>query len=403
MKKLLTIILISLVLSGCGKNESQTDSVSNNIEEKEKNPLLDENDDYQLKTIEIEEKEKKEICNRLLEYVKKCKKTYSLEDKGNTFNIVLKEDTVHTMIENIAGEGISVTCGSQDYNMLNYEKIDEVLSRAKTGENVHAEFFVINTSGIWKYHKLQFSNKKLYVTSATAAFDDNMDPHILEIEKVQVYDWNYTEKGWLIWEKALSRNQEMDMHVFYRVLPLDEQCRDLGNKFIIPISYFCNNLFLVDWDQNSLENIEFNDLFEFLYAIKYGEKIDENKYASGIPKKEFEEVITTFFDIPVEELELCAQYDDEKGIYPWEAIGPWNRIQQFQPFPEVVNCIESEDGVLIMTVEAVLQEEGTDCSFRHEVRMRKEGDKWIYLGNHIEHERNYNIPKYKPRRDFKVN
>lgn len=41
-----------------------------------------------------------------------------------------------------------------------------------------------------------------------------MSPHIVQIEKIQVYDWNYTDKGWIIWEKALSRNQEMDMHVF---------------------------------------------------------------------------------------------------------------------------------------------------------------------------------------------
>lgn len=250
------------------------------------------------------------------------------------------------------------------------------------------------------YNKLQFKNKDLYVTSATAAFDDNMSPHIVQIEKIQVYDWNYTDKGWIIWEKALSRNQEMDMHVFYRILPLDEQCRELGNKCITPVSYFCNNLFLVDWNQNSLENIEFNDLFEFLYTMKYGEKIDEKKYASGIPKVEFEEVVTTYFDISIETLEIYAQYDDVKGVYPWEAIGPWNRIQQFQPFPEVVNCIENEDGSLTLTVEAVFQEEGTDCSFRHEVTIREEGDKWIYLGNCIEREGAYKIPEYKPRRDF---
>lgn len=297
-------------------------------------------------------------------------------------------------------ENVAITCGSHDYNMLNYKQVDDALSLAKTGENTETEFFVINTSGVWIYNKLQFKNKDLYVTSATAAFDDNMSPHIVQIEKIQVYDWNYTDKGWIIWEKALSRNQEMDMHVFYRILPLDEQCRELGNKCITPVSYFCNNLFLVDWNQNSLENIEFNDLFEFLYTMKYGEKIDEKKYASGIPKVEFEEVVTTYFDISIETLEIYAQYDDVKGVYPWEAIGPWNRIQQFQPFPEVVNCIENEDGSLTLTVEAVFQEEGTDCSFRHEVTIREEGDKWIYLGNCIEREGAYKIPEYKPRRDF---
>ena len=52
-------------------------------------------------------------------------------------------------------------------------------------------------------------------------------------------------------------------------------------------------------------------------------------------------MVTTYFDISIETLEIYAQYDDVKGVYPWEATGPWNRIQQFQPFPEVVNCIET--------------------------------------------------------------
>lgn len=38
--------------------------------------------------------------------------------------------------------------------------------------------------------------------------------------------------------------------------------------------------------------------------------------------------------------------------------------------------------------------------FRHEVTIREEGDKWIYLGNCIEREGAYKIPEYKPRRDF---
>ena len=403
MKKLVVTILVSLVLSGCAKNKSQNDFIINSTEEeKETEVTLDDNDEYQLKNIEMGKKEEKDICNRLIKMLGKCKNIYSEADKGNASNIVLEEEAVHSMVESIAEEKVAITCGSQDYNMLNYEKVDEALSLAKTGENTETEFFVIKTSGVWIYNKLQVKEKDLYVTSATAAFDDDMNPHIVQIEKIQVYDWNYTDKGWIIWEKALSRNQEMDMHVFYRILPLDEQCRELGNKCITPVSYFCNNLFLVDWNQNSLENIEFNDLFEFLYMMKYGKKIDEKKYASGIPKVEFEEVVTTYFDISIETLEIYAQYYDVKGVYPWESIGPWNRIQQFQPFPEVVDCIENDYGTLTLTVQAVFQEEGTDCSFSHEVRIRNNGNTWVYLGNKINKENAYKIPQYKPRRAFSI-
>ena len=97
------------------------------------------------------------------------------------------------------------------------------------------------------------------------------------------------------------------MHTFVRILPLDEKCRELGNAYILPVSYFCNNLFLTDWDADSMEKVEFNDLFDFLYEMKYGKKPDEENYRNGIPKEEFENVVRTYFDIPAEQLETYAR------------------------------------------------------------------------------------------------
>lgn len=151
MKKMLAIILVSLVLSGCEKNGSQNDLIINNTEEE--NVVMDENDDYELKNIEMGRKEEKDISDRLRKMVGKCKRIYSQADKGNASNIVLEEETVHTMIESIAEENVAITCGSHDYNMLNYKQVDDALSLAKTGENTETEFFVINTSGVWIYNR----------------------------------------------------------------------------------------------------------------------------------------------------------------------------------------------------------------------------------------------------------
>lgn len=79
------------------------------------------------------EKKKKTLVIRLRKMVGKCKRIYSQADKGNASNIVLEEETVHTMIESIA-ENVAITCGSHDYNMLNYKQVDDALSLAKTGE-----------------------------------------------------------------------------------------------------------------------------------------------------------------------------------------------------------------------------------------------------------------------------
>lgn len=85
-------------------------------------------------------KEEKDISDRLRKMVGKCKRIYSQADKGNASNIVLEEETVHTMIESIAEENVAITCGSHDYNMLNYKQVDDALSLAKTGENTETEF-----------------------------------------------------------------------------------------------------------------------------------------------------------------------------------------------------------------------------------------------------------------------
>ena len=74
MKKLVVTILVSLVLSGCAKNKSQNDFIINSTEEeKETEVTLDDNDEYQLKNIEMGKKEEKDICNRLIKMLGKCK------------------------------------------------------------------------------------------------------------------------------------------------------------------------------------------------------------------------------------------------------------------------------------------------------------------------------------------
>ena len=72
MKKLVVTILVSLVLSKKKKNKSQNDFIINSTEEeKETEVTLDDNDEYQLKNIEMGKKEEKDICNRLIKMLEK--------------------------------------------------------------------------------------------------------------------------------------------------------------------------------------------------------------------------------------------------------------------------------------------------------------------------------------------
>ena len=81
-----------------------------------------------------------------------------------------------------------------------------------------------------------------------------------------------------------------------------------------------------------MDSIEFNDLYEFLYAMKYGAELDEAAYQGGIPKAEFEDVIQTYFEISTEELEPVS----------------YTHLPQASPtFPEL--CCHSEEDMVVMS------------------------------------------------------
>lgn len=355
---------------------------------------------YQVKEIEMEETEEEHVKDQVSTLESMIGTIYAEAEKGDASNVVLNEDVVHEMIDIAGAAGMSITCGSHDYNMLNYEPVDECLRSAEEGEKSEAEFYEMTTSGYFRYFRLQAEDENLTVTYANAAFNDNGELQIRQMEKFQAYDWKYTEKGWLIWEKARSRNQEMDMHSFFRILPLDDMCRELCREYISPVSYFCNNLFLTDWDMDSMDQIEFNDLYDFLYAMKYGVSLDEESIREGIPKEEFESVVQSYFDISTADLEEYARYDSASGTYPWEPIDPWNRARSLQPFPEVVRCEDNGDGTWTLYVEAVLVEAGTDCYYKHTVTMKEENGSCIYVGNDVDEDGSRNVPGYVPRRNF---
>ena len=402
----MTVLIFLAFLSGCAAVDG-----SGSRDHTEKSPqgsaytggqtsdVQKTEDDYKTDYIDMVEDEKQSVRDRMSGLGALCKDVYIRADKGGASNVVLDEEAVHAMIETAAAQGRAVTCGSYDHNMLNYEDVDRALKGAAEGETLQTEFYEITTSGYFRYFRLSAEDCELTVTYANAAYNDNMDLQIRQMEKFRVHDWEYTEKGWLIWEKALSKNQEMDMHSFFRILPLDEKCRELCDRYILPVSYFSNNLFLTDWDAGSMDRIEFNDLYDFLYEMKYGEKPDEEAAAGGIPKAQFEEVVLTYFDISVEQLEKYAHYDAAGGIYPWEPVNAWNRVRQVQPFPEVVRCEENQDGTWTLYVEGILIVAGDDCAFRHRVTMRERDGRRVYVANDIDEDEN-NVPGYIPRREF---
>ena len=79
----------------------------------------------------MDQKEADDARGKLIAQMEKCKGIYTaaLAEGGQAVvdGVIFPEETVHEMIEAAAADGSSVTCGSRDYNMTNYEKIDAAI------------------------------------------------------------------------------------------------------------------------------------------------------------------------------------------------------------------------------------------------------------------------------------
>ncbi len=81
---------------------------------------------------------------------------YANADKGTASNVVLDLDTIHRIVNRLGENGYPVGCSYFDCNMLNYQKLDECLRRAKEGEEVTAEYYTVLSGGGLSRYALSF-------------------------------------------------------------------------------------------------------------------------------------------------------------------------------------------------------------------------------------------------------
>ena len=113
-----------------------------------------------------------------------------------------------------------------------------------------------------------------------------------------------------------------------RVQPLDETCRELTRKYLAPISFEQNNMFIVDWSEDDFGELNFYDMYDILYQKENGEYVpyvaDDNLGVGAvyrIPKEEFESVIMTYFNIDSETLQSKTVYYSEDSTYEYKPRG----------------------------------------------------------------------------------
>ena len=150
-----------------------------------------------------------------------------------------------------------------------------------------------------------------------------------------------------------------------RVQPLDETCRELTRKYLTPISFEHNNMFIVDWSEDDFRDLNFYDMYDILYSKVKGQYVpyvaDDNLSAGAvyrIPKEEFESVIMKYFNINSETLQSKTVYDPEDSTYEYKPRGFEEAEYPEYPYSEVVGFTENSDGTITLTANVVFPHSG---------------------------------------------
>lgn len=195
----------------------------------------------------------------------------------------------------------------------------------------------------------------------------------------------------------------VDGSCLIRVRPMSRRKRRLSQQCVRKLGYQGNNLLCSDWDENHLDKLDYNGLYEYFYEMKYKKKFDSEKYPEGIPKDQFESLIMEYLPVSAEKIRKYAVYDKKKKTYAWSRLGCFNYAPAYfgTSIPEVTKIKKNPDGTVTLTVDAVCEMILCDeVVITHELTVRFSGDGgFCYLGNKILNDGAGDIPKYQYRID----
>ena len=409
---LIMAFLIGCFVCACGKEDSIVDeslvkdtedvSSTEEIKSAEEEAAEQWEKGYDLPVDEQEREEAETDCKKQMELYLDI---YETADKGIASNVALDDQTVLEMQRKLKDAGCPVTTMVTYSNMENYESVDSFLKECMEGKSGSAVIYEVHNDGGLGRMKFIFDGTDMYVVSAKGIWNADNKPGISYISYTRLKEWKYTDKGWFCYELCVPEPPEvseiMDGSCLIRIKPMTEEQREMSEKCVRGLGYQGNNLLCSNWDTEHMEELDYNGMYEYLYAMKYQEKFNSENYPNGIPKEKFENLIMEYLPVTAEQIREYAVFDEENQTYYWVRLGCFNYAPTFfeTSLPEVVDIKENEDGTVTLTVEAVCDMViCDDAVITHELTVRfAEDGSFQYLGNKILNDGIMQIPDYQYR------
>lgn len=384
------------------QHEKKLKSVPNN---NTKEDVISEEDLEKGYDLPVSAQENEEATRDSMQIMSGLEHIYRNADKGDSLNVVLDNKSICKMIKKIKQQGYSVTV-SEDYsNMENYKRFSSFLAKAQEKQKGSGVIYEVHSEGSIGRKKFIYDGKEMFLLASNASWDDNGKPIITFVSYTRIKKWRYSRKGWFCYELCVPEYPEVtemvDGSCLIRIKPMSDNKRKLSRKCVRGLAYQGNNILCSNWDQEHMQKIDYNGLYEYLYRMKYGERYEFSGNSSGIPAEEFENLIMEFLPITAEQIKKWAVFDSEHQTYDWERLGCLNYSPTHfgTSLPEVVEIRDSGEGNNVLVVDAVCDTFiCNDAVITSELTVKFNDDKsFKYMGNKILNNGTKEVPKYQYR------
>ena len=367
-------IMILLSVPGCGDTHLEDEQVvESEIAVQDQQQNVKDNEDEII-----------EICSQLYK-------------KASEENKIADLEMIRIIVNQFGENGYPAVDSRNQIDMTEAEQVEWFCEMVDTQEE--AEITIIEVSYLGGFIKYDLETKDGNVDVVRSYYkyeNGNMKREVTG--SYQAEYWNYTEDGYLmfsgVWfseELYVLTLSGAEEHTALRVQPLDETYRELSRKYLLPIGFEQNNMFIVDWSEDDFGELNFYDMFDLLYPKVYGTNIpyvaDDNLGVGAvyqIPKDDFERVILLYFDIDSETLQSKTIYNAEDKTYEYKPRGFEEVEYPEYPYSEVIGFTENGDGTLTLTANVVFPYVGDSKVYAHEVVVRPlENGGVQYVSNRI--------------------
>ena len=328
------------------------------------------------------------------EIIEICSQLYK---KASEENKIADLETVRIIVNQFGENGYPAVDSRNQINMTEPEKVVEFCEKVDAQEEAEITILEISYLGGFVKYDLHTKDGNVDVVRSYYKYENgNMKREVTG--SYQAEYWNYTEDGYLmfsgVWfseELYVLTLSGAEEHTALRVQPLDETYRELSRKYLLPIGFEQNNMFIVDWSEDDFGDLNFYDMYDLLYQKingTYTPYVADDNLGVGavyrIPKDDFESVIMAYFNIDSETLQSKTIYYAEDETYEYKPRGFEEVEYPEYPYSEVVGFTENSDGTLTLTANVVFPYAGDSKVYAHEVVVRPlENGSVQYVSNRI--------------------